>query len=131
MNQRKAGAILSYIFTITNAIVGFIYIPLIIYYLGKDEYGLYQLMGSVLVYLGLFDFGLGKTVTRYYSKYIALNDDKKKENLLGISTIIFSILSIILLLFGSVFYFYLDNVFGKSLSDTELATAKKMYIVIL
>lgn len=131
INQRKAGAILSYILTITNAIVGIIYIPLLIYYLGKNEYGLYQLMGSILIYLGLFDFGLSNTVTRYYSKYIALNDKKAQENLLALSTIIYGLLTLLLITVGIILYFFLDEIFANSLSHSELNSAKKMYIVIL
>ena len=131
INQRKAGAILSYILTITNAIVGIIYIPLLIYYLGKNEYGLYQLMGSILIYLGLFDFALSNTVTRYYSKYIALNDKKAQENLLALSTIIYGLLTLLLITVGIILYFFLDEIFANSLSHSELNSAKKMYIVIL
>ncbi|WP_078593656.1 oligosaccharide flippase family protein [Evansella clarkii] len=131
INQRKAGALLSYIFTVTNAAVGFIYIPLLIYFLGQEEYGLYQLLGSFLIYLGLFDFGLGKTVTRYYSKYIALKDDIRKENLLALSTIIFSGLTIILIIVGSIFYFFLEELFKNSLTSNEIIIAQQMYIVIL
>lgn len=131
INQRKAGVILSYALTGINLLVGFIYIPLLIYFLGQDEFGLYQLMGSFLVYLSLFDFGLSNTVTRYYSKYSALNDEKGKENLLALSMIIYSILTVILVLIGIVIYFYLDNLFAKSLNPLEIMTAKNMYIVIL
>ncbi|PGQ04964.1 polysaccharide biosynthesis protein, partial [Bacillus thuringiensis] len=106
INQRKAGVLLSYALTGTNALVGFIYIPILLYFLGKGEYGLYQLMGSFLVYLGLFDFGLSNTVTRYYSKYIALKDEKAKENVLAISTVIYILLTMILVVVGIVLYFY-------------------------
>ncbi|WP_419881715.1 lipopolysaccharide biosynthesis protein [Peribacillus sp. B-H-3] len=131
INQRKAGVLLSYLLTGTNAVVGFIYIPLLIYFLGQNEYGLYQLMGSFLIYLGLFDFGLSNTVTRYYSKYIALKDEKGKENLLALSSVIFLSLTLILIIAGITFYFYLDDIFVNSLTNSEVETAKKMYIIIL
>jgi O-antigen/teichoic acid export membrane protein len=131
LNQRKAGVLLSYILTGTNALVGFIYIPLLIFYLGKEEYGLYQLMGSFLVYLSLFDFGLSNTVTRYYSKYIALKDEEGKENLLALSTIIYLLLTLILVVCGGILYFYLESIFANSLTSSEIEVAKKMYIVIL
>lgn len=131
INQRKAGILLSYVLTIVNAVVGFIYIPLLIHFLGQDEYGLYQLMGSFLLYLGLFDFGLSNTVTRYYSKYIALKDEKGKENLLALSTIIYLVLTLILFIVGIILYFFLDELFVNSLTNSELVTAKKMYIIIL
>ena len=48
MNQRKAGVILSYINMGTNALIGFIYIPLLLAFLTKEQYGLYQLVGSMI-----------------------------------------------------------------------------------
>lgn len=131
INQRKAGVLLSYTLTGTNALVGFIYIPLLIYFLGQKEYGLYQLIGSFLVYLSLFDFGLSNTITRYYSKYIALKDEKGKENLLALSVLIYVFITIILVVGGIGLYFSLDEIFSKSLTITEIASAKKMYIIIL
>ncbi|MCL4417955.1 MAG: oligosaccharide flippase family protein [Actinobacteria bacterium] len=130
-DQRKVGIVLSYAFTGTNMLVGFIYIPLLIHFLGKDEYGLYQLMGSFIVYLSLFDFGLSSTITRYYSRYIALNDEKGKENLLALSTIIYTVLAGILLIIGTVFYFFIDEIFTNSLTDPQIMSAKSMYLIIL
>lgn len=43
-NERLAGAILSYIFTSLNLLVNFIYAPVLLKYLGKSEYGLYQMV---------------------------------------------------------------------------------------
>lgn len=131
INQRKAGVILSYGQTIINAIVGFIYIPLLIYFLGQDEFGLYQLLGSFLVYLSLFDFGLSNTVTRYYSKYKALKDKKGQENLLALSSIIYIFITIFLVIVGTIIYFYIDNLFINTLTSSEIELAKKMFIVIL
>lgn len=131
INQRKAGVILSYILTLTNALVGFIYIPLLIHFLGQREYGLYQLMGSFLAYLGLFDFGLSNTVTRFYSKYIALDDKKGKENLLALSSLIYLILTLFLSIVGILIFYNLDDIFGSSLTPFELDTAKKIFIVVI
>lgn len=130
-SQRKAGALLSYTLTVTNVIVSLVYVPILIFFLGQKEYGLYQLMGSILVYLNLFDFGLSNTVTRYYSKFIALKDEKGKENLLALSTMLYSILTFLLIVAGTVFYFYIDNIFSNSLSSSEIIIAKKMYIIII
>ena len=48
MNQRKAGVILSYISMGTQALVGFVYIPMLLAFLTKAQYGLYQLVGSMI-----------------------------------------------------------------------------------
>lgn len=48
MNQRKLGIFLSYLNILLQVIIGFIYVPILLHYIGKSEYGLYQLMGSSL-----------------------------------------------------------------------------------
>lgn len=53
MSERKKGAILSYIQVVLSAIVSVIYVPILLRYLGKSEYGLYQIVGSFFfVYIG-------------------------------------------------------------------------------
>ena len=41
MNQKKLGIFLSYINIILQAGIGFIYVPLLLSYMGNEEYGLY------------------------------------------------------------------------------------------
>ena len=61
-NERKIGILLSYANILLQAILGFIYVPLLLHYIGKSEYGLYQLMGSLIAYFSVMDFGLSATV---------------------------------------------------------------------
>ena len=131
INQRKAGVILSYLSMSLNILIGFLYLPILLRYLGKAEYGLYQLMGSVIAYLAVMDFGLSSTITRYYSRYLALNDHKRQSNVLAVSSIIYSLISVILVILGSIIYLNLDKVFSNSLSIYELIKAKQIFIIML
>ena len=81
MNERKIGILLSYTNILLNAVLGFIYVPILLHYIGKSEYGLYQLMGSLIAYFSVMDFGLSATVIRFYTKYKALKDYRGMENL--------------------------------------------------
>ena len=74
MNQRKLGIFLSYINIALQSLLGFLYIPILLHYIGKSEYGLYQLMGSLIAYFGIMDFGLSTAVIRFYAKYLALKN---------------------------------------------------------
>ena len=49
MNELKIGILLSYTNILLNAVLGFIYVPILLHYIGKSEYGLYQLMGSLKI----------------------------------------------------------------------------------
>ena len=57
MNQRKIGILVSYINILLQTLIGFIYVPILLYYIGKNEYGLYQLIGSFIAYFsdGLYN----------------------------------------------------------------------------
>lgn len=44
MNERKIGILLSYLNIALHAIVGFLYVPILLHFIGKEEYGLYQLL---------------------------------------------------------------------------------------
>ena len=49
-NERKAGVVLSYISMALHIIIGLIYVPILLHYLGKSQYGVYQLMGSLIAH---------------------------------------------------------------------------------
>ncbi len=57
INQRKIGAILSYLVITLNMIVGIAYTPFLIRKLGQSEYGLFSIIQSVISYLTVMDMG--------------------------------------------------------------------------
>lgn len=107
MNQRKAGVILSYFNKLMSMGINLVYVPLLLFYMGTHEYGLYQLMGSVVAYIGLLDFGFSVTVSRFYTEYKALKDRQRMENLLATSAMIYGVLGVVILFAGSILYFFL------------------------
>lgn len=131
MNQRKAGVILSYVSMGLRGLIGFIYVPMLLLFLTKEQYGLYQLMGSLIAYLMIMDFGLANTTTRYYSRCIAAEDEKGKENLLAVTGIIYGFIALLIVLAGLACMGYIVPLFGKTLSPAELITAKKVFALML
>lgn len=131
MSQRKIGVILSYIALAINAIIGFVYVPLLLQLMGESEYGLYQLMGSLTAYLSIMDFGMSSTIIRYYSHYRSLEDEKSAENSLAISAIIYGFLTLLIIVVGIVLYFNLNSIFRNTLTFGELNSARKIFLVQL
>lgn len=131
MNQRKIGIFLSYLNIILQVIVGFLYVPILLHYIGKNEYGLYQLIGSLIAYFSIMDFGLTAAVTRFYTKYKALKDQVGMENILAISMYGYGGATLLSLAVGIVCYAHLDQIFGASMSVGELAEARQMFLLLL
>ncbi len=131
MNQRKAGVILSYVLLGTQTAVGLLYIPMLLMFLTQAQYGLYQLIGAMIGYLGTMDFGLANTVTRYYSHYLAKKKRAHQQNLLATAAILYGIISILIWLIGISGLYFLLPLYAETLSTVELIMAKYLFCILL
>lgn len=130
MSQLKKGAMLSYVSIILTNFVGIVLTPFIVRHLGDSEYGLYTLIGSLLSYISVLDFGLNNTIVRFVAKYRATNDREGEENFLATTMIIYSVISTAIVIIGTVLYFNLDSVFDK-LTPQEMGKAKIMFVILI
>lgn len=131
MNERKLGIILSYLNIVLHAIIGFAYVPLLLYYIGQSEYGLYQLIGSFIAYFSVMDFGLSAAVVRFYSKYKALEDKVNMENILAVALRAYGVIAVLLFNIGCVCYYYLPQIFAHSMTVGEITSARKLFALLL
>jgi len=131
INQRKAGATLSYVNMFLSIIVGFINLPLILRFVTKGDYGVYVIMGSLIAVMGVMDFGLAGTMTRYYTKSMTIHDDEKQENTLATGAVIYGIISLVAIAVGFILYPLLDKVYAAELTVRELVLAKQMFIIMM
>lgn len=123
-NEIKLGVILSYTTMILGYIILIMYTPIMLRLLGQSEYGLYNLVASVVSYLGLLSFGFGSAYMRYYSRYKVKNDEENIAKLNGMFLIVFLGIGVIAILAGVVFVINTDLIFGGKLTISELHTAK-------
>ena len=131
MNQRKLGIFLSYFNIALQVIIGFLYVPILLHFIGKSEYGLYQLMGSLIAYFSIMDFGLSAAVIRFYAKYKALKDSIGMENILAISVRGYGAVTVLALAIGFVCYGFLDVIFAGSMTVSEVNEAKQIFLLLL
>ena len=130
MNKHKEytlGTLLTYASIAVSSVGGIFLTPIIIQYLGVSEYGLYQLLGSIIFYFGLFDFGLNTTTVRYLSLYKSQKNAQGEALYLGSVICLYSIIGIIILLVGYIGEFYFDTLFASSLTNTELEEGLIIY----
>lgn len=129
-NERKRGAILSYLSIILSTVVQLVYTPLLIRMLGQSEYGLYSLVSSVIGYLTVLDLGFGNAIVVFTAKYRANKEYKKEKKLHGMFLVIFCIIGLIAGLLGLLLYFNVPLLFGKTMTDIELHKAKIMMLIL-
>ncbi|KUO49302.1 MAG: polysaccharide biosynthesis protein [Desulfitibacter sp. BRH_c19] len=131
VNQLKAGAALSYMSMGLGYIVSIIYTPLMLRLLGQSEYGLYNLVASVVAYLGVLNFGFGSAYMRYYSRYKVQEDREKITTLNGMFLIIFSVIGLIAVISGTILAINTETIFGSELTSVELSRAKILMLILV
>lgn len=80
-----------------SMIISLIYTPLLLSYLGNEQYGIWTTIMSVINWINLFDLGIGNGLRNVLTKEIALN--KYKDANRSVSTAYFILTIIILLIF--------------------------------
>lgn len=131
MNQLKAGAVLSYLYLGLGTAISIAYTPFMLRLLGQSEYGLYNLVASVVSYLGLLNFGFGHAYIRYFSRFSVNNDRENIAKLNGMFLIIFTIIGLIAVLAGGVLVYYTETILGSELTIRELSIAKVLMVIMV
>jgi len=129
--QLKSGVYLSYMSLFVTNISNLIITPFIIRNLGDSQYGLYMLIGALIGYIAVLDFGLNNTIVRFVAKYRAEQSKEEEENFLFSTFIIYGIISIILTIIGIIIYFQLETVFKDSLTVNEIKIAEIMFLILI
>lgn len=124
MNQKKAGVVLSYISEVVKILTQLLYTPIMLRLLGTSEYGLYQLVYSVVSYLSLLSLGFAASYVRFYSRFKKEDNETEIARLNGMFMTIFLIISFICLACGAVMILNIRSIFSTGLTEAEYATAR-------
>ncbi len=131
VNQLKAGAVLSYLYLGLGTVISIAYTPFMLRLLGQSEYGLYNLVASVVSYLGLLNFGFGHAYIRYYSRYKVEEARQEIARLNGMFLVIFSVIGVVAILAGMVLVSYTGAILGEELTATELSRARILMAIMV
>lgn len=94
-DQKKSGAILSYVHIMINCMLGLVYVKYLRDKLGQAEYGLYATVDSIIAYLAILDCGFGNAIIRYTARYRAEENKEKEYELNGMFLILYTIIGVV------------------------------------
>ncbi len=129
--QRKFGVLLGYVSIAIRNILGLLLIPFIIHYVGVEQYGVYSLVSSIILYLIILEMGLANTAIRFLSKYQATKDLSAQSRFVGLMLIIYSGVTIVAMAVGGVFYFQLPAMFSASFSANEISLLQQTFLILM
>ncbi len=131
VNQLKAGAFLSYATQGVHVLSGLIYTPVMLRLLGQSEYGLYQLVYSVVHYLSLLSLGFGSGYIRFFARCKVKEDRAGIARLNGIFFLIFAVISCLCIVLGALMTWKADLIFGQGLTSAELEKARVLMALMV
>lgn len=129
--EKRYGTILGYLYTALQAVIGIIYIPLLLNGIGKAEYGLYQIVGSIIAYFAAMESPLSSSILKFYTEYKAKGDTHNMENVLAYGRRIFMAMTVFMFISSIVCLYFIDVSFSSTFTDRELLELKVMFIVMI
>ena len=130
VSQLKWGTISSNIQMVLGFLISLVYTPLMLRLMGQSEYGLYNLVLSVVSYLGVLNFGFTSAYMRFFSRGKIKEDKEKLAELNGMFLLLFLALATLALVAGTILSFRADLIFGNQLSPEELGKASVLMIIL-
>ena len=122
---------MNYLYMAVQVIVNLIYVPLLLNFIGTAEYGLYQIIGSVMAYLLIMNSTIAAAVQRYYNKYLALKEFEKAENVLGVSRVLYWIMSGVAVVVGIALIAIANVAYAESLTAAQLSELSIMLGILV
>lgn len=130
VNQLKAGVLLGYAGMAVSNVVSLVYTPIMLRFLGKSEYGLYQMVYSVVSYLGLLNFGFNNAYLKFYSGYRKENEQEEIRKLNGMFLTTFTVLAFVAFLCGMFLSFHCDILFPDQAGSEQITTASVLCMLM-
>lgn len=129
-NQRRIGSVLSFANIFVKNGVYLLYTPFLIKFIGKNNYGIFQMTTQVTSTLSLLALGFSGAYVHFY--WIQKRKKERQvEKLNGIYLILFLIISLLSLIIGYALVENIENIFGRSFTNAEIGTAKLLMIFMV
>lgn len=128
--QISRGVMLSFVAQGIAILVNLVYTPFIIRILGQNEYGLYQLVQSVVNYLNLMNFGFTGAYISFYARAKAESGEEGVARLNGMFLRIFLTITLVCVAAGAFLVSHIQ-LLGSRLSAADYVTARKLMILLV
>lgn len=130
MNECKIGMLLSYLNVSVHIVIEFLYIPILLHYIGKSEYG--GVPADWFAYCVFGHHGLRINGSHYPILYEIPGAAGSEEHGKSAGCIFVTVWGAAFgLAVDSVRYLFSDIIFGGSMTTVELVPAKQLFLLLL
>ncbi len=126
-NKRIAkNTMFMYIRMIVIMLVSLFTVRIVFNALGEDNYGIYNVVGTIIVLFGFINNGLTTATRRYITAEIAQGDEASQQNVFNLSLCAHALIGAIILILAETVGLYLVN-YTLNIPDDRLFAANVVY----
>lgn len=111
-----------------NILIAFFVTPFLVTNLGKEQYGIWALIFSIVGYMNFFDMGMKQSLARFIPKYYAVKDYKSLNEIMSSGFFIYFISSILIACSTLLIAFFFTDQFNIS---EQYAGAMRVALIIV
>ncbi len=113
---------------VIGAVIAFFMSPFVVHTLGKEEYGIWALVFSIIAYMNLFDLGMKQSLARYLSRYYATKNWQNLNEVISTSTFIYTLTGTAVVIISITIAYYFVDAFN--VAPEYLPVMRKALIII-
>jgi O-antigen/teichoic acid export membrane protein len=125
--RAKKNILISFFIKGISIVIGFIFVPLLINYLGTVEYGIWITLSSIIAWIGYFDIGLGNGLRNKFAEAMARQEHEMAR--VYVSTT-YAALSAVFGLFFIVFMLISPLIDWSAVLNAPIGLAKELRILV-
>jgi glycosyltransferase involved in cell wall biosynthesis/O-antigen/teichoic acid export membrane protein len=127
-SRLRWNALSNYAYTAVSVVLALVMTPVLVHGLGKERYGLWTLIGSLVVYLEAFNLGFGTATMRFVGEFWTLGQKERARRAVATAVHILAVPGLIALIVGGVLALSVTHLFQIP-GGNEGAAAILMLIV--
>lgn len=125
-SQRRRGILLGYANMAIRNVVNLLYTPMLLAFVGKADYGVFQTANSFVFSLTLLSFGFSGAYVRFYTQRKVSGDEDAIRTLNGMYLILYLTICTVVVLVGLLCSENVEAVFSKSFTLDELLLIRSL-----
>ena len=111
-----------------SMIIAFFMSPFLVHNLGKEQYGIWALVLSIISYSGFLDAGMRQSLARYIPKYYAVKDYLKLNQVLSSTEAIYALAGTLVIIGTLIIAFFFADVFNVT---EELLPVLRITLILI
>lgn len=111
-----------------SMIIAFFMSPFLVHNLGKEQYGIWALVLSIISYSAFWDAGMRQSLARYIPKYYAVKDFLKLNQVLSSTNAVYALTGTLVIIGTLIIAFFFAGIFNVS---KELLPVLRITLIII